>query len=223
MLNNTKVKGEVVLTEKFYSVNKTPYSKIYLKLTGINGIRTARAYLKSKLAKARIILTPEPFNNQSSSLLSETPGAVYDYLASGISSDATNTAAATNVLTSMSTSDHLLFKLRTVFFRNALPSISRDRVRNVIERAWTSRLDRKEFESQNGLRVEVDLIDVAHFLTIKNEETFGYKYTVSVNGQDPEFIGIQEPTYADFDRESHSAGIDFCPCKAYEVQRVYIK
>lgn len=229
MLNKTKVTGEVVLMEKFYNSQKVPYSKIYLKLTGINGIRTARAYLKPKLAKARIILAPTVtitttiapaiYNNSNS------PKAIFDYLSSS-GSNIFNTSSSKISSSSSSTSsvdNSLLFKLRTVFFRNALPSVYRDRARNVIERAWTSRLDRREFESQNGLRVEVAVIDVAHFLTIKGEHTFGYKYTVSVNGQDPESMGIQEPTYADFARESRPEGIDFCPCKAYEVQRVYIK
>lgn len=206
--------------EKFYNANKIPYSKIYLKLTGINGFRTARAYLKPKLAKARVILSPTmPTSQNSSNHLADSGTApTFEYLSSG-----TGTSNTLSSLSLSSTSDNLLFKLRTVFFRNALPSVSRDRVRDVIERAWTSRLDLREFESQNGLRVEVNVIDVAHFLTIKNENTFGYKYTVSVNGQDPEFMGIQEPTYADFARESRSADIDFCPCKAYEVQRLYIR
>lgn len=194
VLNKTKVTGEIVLMEKFYNSNRVPFSKIYLKLKGVNEIKTARGVnLKSKLARARVILA---------------------------SSNTTNEIELVQ-------SDNLLFKLRQVYFKNALP-VYRHIVRNILERVWTNKLDKRQFESQNGLRVEVSIIDIAHFLTNKYEHAFGYKYTVSINGQDPEFLAIKEPTYGDYMRETaaqsqNSTTIEFCPCNAFEVERVYIK
>lgn len=179
--------------EKFYNANKIPFSKIYLKLTGVNEIKMARGYLKPRLAKARVVL--------SSSTTNQTTNEI-EYISAP--------------------SDNLLFKLRTVYFTNALP-VYRHFIQKILERVWTSKLDKKSFESQNGLRVEVSILDVSHFLTNKNENTFGYKYTISINGQDPEFMGVTEPTYSDFVQEPMENSIEFCACKAYEVERVYIR
>jgi hypothetical protein len=35
-------------------------------------------------------------------------------------------------------------------------------------------------------------------MTNRDEEVFGFKYTVSINGQDPKFLGVQEPTFEEY-------------------------
>lgn len=217
MLNKTNVSGEIVLMEKFYNVNKVPYAKIYLKLTGLNELRTARAYLKPKLAKARLILSAQHEDNTTMS--QETPN--FDY------------TPISSLSSSSSWSDNLLYKVRTVFFRHGALSTHRELVRSILERAWSSRLDRRQYDSQNGLRVEVAVIDADHYLTNRAEHTVGFRYTVAVNGQEPEFLGIPEPTYSELARETNAstfalfhnrqAFIEFCPCSAYKSQRIYIK
>ena len=196
-LNVSKINGEVVLMEKFLNVNQKKFSKVYIRISGSQEdakLLTARA---RSVSKARLFIKASNDSGDSSS---------------------------TQITTINSNQDNLLFKLRTIYFKNALP-VYKQNVVNILEKAWLSKLDKKKFESQNGLRVLVNIFDVANYLTTKNEEVYGYRYTVSVNGQDPEFLGVTEPTFAEFEHETEAQSektLKFCPYSAFEIERVYI-
>lgn len=179
--------------EQFYNANKIPFSKVYLRITGINSeIKSARSIIKQRYSKSRIIVK-------------------------------SNSKESTTSLETLS-NDNLLFKVRSIYLKNALP-IYMQSVKNILERSWKSKLDTKLFEEQNGLRVLVSIVESSHHLTNLNEEVFGYKYIVSINGQDPEFMGVGEPTNEDYTRETlgeQLQSVEFCPFNAYEVDRVYL-
>lgn len=132
---------------------------------------------------------------------------------------------------SNSTSDirlnnNLLYKVRTVFFEKAIPTYS-NQVASIIKRAWLSNIDQHRFDSQNGLRLSVSIVNVAHYINNMQNEVLGFSYTISVNGQDPESIPIAEPTYDIFRQETEfetETGIHlvFSSYNAYEINRVYI-
>ncbi len=194
-IDTSKVNCEVVLMEKFLNSDMKQYSKIYVKLT------------LSNENKLRII----KFNNKrQSSTVSRARLLVPETQHDDHSNKTIN--------------DVLLFKLRTIYFKKALP-IHNQSIVNIIERSWMTKLDRKQFVSQNGLRLLVNIIDYKHYLTNKNEKVFGFSYIISINGQDPEFIGITEPTFADYIRETEKEKLDsieFCSYNANEVDLFYV-
>ncbi len=198
-LNKTKVNGHVVMMEKFFNSKQKQFAKVYLKISGAAELRNARILTKSSMNQGRRLV---------------------------FSSDQEPRSAAHPLLSSLASSnDDLLFKIRTAFFKGAVP-VFRQNIINILERTWTSKLDKKQFELQNGLRVLIYIKDVSHYLTNKNEDTYGYTYTISINGQDPEFLGIKEPTFSDFmyhTRLEKENSIEFCPCSAFEIERVYFK
>lgn len=116
----------------------------------------------------------------------------------------------------------LLFKLRKIFF-NALPS-HKKHVANILKRSWLSKINQSEFDSQNGLRLEVRIYEVANYLTFGMDDTFGFKYTIAINGQDPKFLGVEEPTFDDYIRETNVENvpmIKFCDRNTFEIERIY--
>lgn len=132
--------------------------------------------------------------------------------------------SSTNTTSDSLTNDNLLYKVRTVFFEQALPANSKQ-VANIIKQAWLSKIDQRQFDSQNGLRVAVSIVNVAHYVNNLQNEVLGFSYTVSVNGQDPESLPIAEPTYDIFKKETESqkdVNLVFSPYNAYEIERVYI-
>ncbi|RNA03840.1 hypothetical protein BpHYR1_020147 [Brachionus plicatilis] len=133
-------------------------------------------------------------------------------------------SGSSNTTSDTLANDNLLYKVRTVFFEEALPTYSKQ-VLNIIKRAWLSKIDQRQFDSQNGLRVSVSIVNVAHYINNLQSEVLGFSYTVSVNGQDPESIPIAEPTYDAFKKETQSepgVHLVFSPYNAYEIDRVYI-
>ena len=147
-IDTSKVNCEVVLMEKFLNSDMKQYSKIYVKLT------------LSNENKLRII----KFNNKrQSSTVSRARLLVPETQHDDHSNKTIN--------------DVLLFKLRTIYFKKALP-IHNQSIVNIIERAWMAKLDRKQFASQNGLRLLVNIIDYKHYLTNKNEKVFGFNYII---------------------------------------------
>ncbi len=188
--------------EKFLNSYQRKYSKIYIKLVDSfvhsNELQKAISRFILNRQKSARILIP------SSSLLS----------------NGSNITATSN---NNYDDDSLLFKLRTIYFKNGLPIYRHDMI-NIIERAWKSKLNVKKFEGQNGLRVFVNLYEYGHYLTNKNEDVYGYRYTISINGEDPEFLGLKEPTFDDFTKEANEENsvVKFCPCVAYESDRLFI-
>ncbi len=206
ILNKTKVSAHVVLMEKFFNSKQKQFAKVYLKITGASEIRTARTMAagRSSMNQGRRLVYSSPSEQDP------TARSNHHLLA--------NLAAS-------SSNDDLLFKIRTAFFKGAVP-VFRQNIVNILERTWTSKLDKKQFELQNGLRVLIYIKDVSHYLTNKNEDTYGYTYTISINGQDPEFLGIKEPTFSDFMHQTRlekEKSIEFCPCSAFEIERVYFR
>ena len=188
--------------EKFLNSNLRKFSKVYVKISGSQyDARLLKAKARS-ITKASLFQQP-PVNeslSETAALLSSTASVVHN------------------------NDDNLLFKLRTIYFKNGLP-IYKQSVIDIIKRAWSSKVDKKKFESQNGLRVIVSVYDVSHYLTTKNENVYGYRYTISINGQDPEFLAITEPTYAEYAHETdmdEEKSIQFCPCNAFEIERLYV-
>ncbi len=198
--NATDIGGEVVLLEKFMNAKNKEFSEVYFKLNSPQ--RSARSlYSLNKrsipsIAGRKLI---ESFIDQSPLPLSSN-----------------NTEAVKD--------SYLLFKLRLIFFK-ALP-IYKKPIANILKRAWLSKLNQTAFESQNGLRLEVRIYEVTKYFTYGDEETFGFKYTISINGQDPKFLGVTEPTFQDFMRETlaeKEAKIEFCANNAFKIDRVYIE
>jgi hypothetical protein len=189
--------------EKFLNSNSIKFSKVYVKISGSqHDARLLKAKARS-ISKARLF--QQPFVNESSS---ETAALL----------SSTTTQVVHN------NDDNLLFKLRTIYFKNGLP-IYKQSVIDILKRAWLSKVNKKQFESQNGIRVIVSVYDISHYLTTKNENVYGYRYTVSINGQDPEFLAVTEPTYAEYAHETEmdaEKSIKFCPCNAFEIERLYI-
>lgn len=192
--------------EKFLNSNLRPFSKVYVK---IRDSQSDASLLKAKarsITKSRLFIQP-PSSNESMS-----------HAAALLSSGSSVASLVHN------NDDNLLFKLRTVYFKNGLPIYKRSVV-DILKRAWSSKVDKKKFESQNGLRVIVNIYDIAHYLTTKNENAYGYRYTISINGQDPEFLAVSEPTYAEYARETDAdseKAIRFCSCNAFEIERLYV-
>jgi len=195
-------KSEIVAMEKFLNSYQRKYSKIYIKLVDSivhsNELQKAISRFVLNRQKSARILIP------SSSLLS-------------------NGSNMTTTSNNNYDDDSLLFKLRTIYFKNGLP-IYRHNMISIIERTWKSKLNAKKFEGQNGLRVFVNLYEYGHYLTNKNEDVYGYRYTISINGEDPEFLGLKEPTYDDFGKQTdeEKSAVKFCPCVAYESDRLFI-
>lgn len=124
----------------------------------------------------------------------------------------------------MINNDALLFKVRNIFFKKALP-IHKDFVTNVLRTAWLSKLNMSAFESQNGLRILVQIHEILNYMTNKEEEVFGFKYTISINGQDPKFLGVQEPTFEEYLAETKRLNLtflEFCPCNTFRIDRFYV-
>ena len=207
MNTTAKINGEIVLMEKFLNSNLRKYSKVYVRISGTqNDAKLLRAKARS-ISKARLFIQPAtPYSNESTSE------------AEALLSSSSLGPAVHN------SDDNLLFKLRTVYFTNGLP-VYKQAVSDILKRAWSAKLDKKKFESQNGLRVIVNIYDTAHYLTTKNENVYGFRYTVSINGQDPEFLAVAEPTYAEYERETNAdaeKSLKFCASNAFEIERLYI-
>ena len=120
--------------------------------------------------------------------------------------------------------DALLFKVRKIFFKKALP-IHKDYVSDVLRSAWLSKLNMSAFESQNGLRIQITLHEIGNFMTNKDDEVFGFKYTISINGQDPKFLGVQEPTFEEYLFETKRLNLthlEYCPCNTFFIDRLYV-
>jgi hypothetical protein len=120
--------------------------------------------------------------------------------------------------------DALLFKVRSIFFRKGLP-VYKDQVASILQRSWLSKLNKTAFDSQNGLRILVQIHEISTYMTNKDEEVFGFKYTVAINGQDPKFLGVQEPTFEDYLLETKSQNLtflEFCPCNTFKINRFYV-
>ena len=120
--------------------------------------------------------------------------------------------------------DALLFKVRSIYFRKGLP-VYKDQVSSVLQRAWLAKLNKTAFESQNGLRISVQINEISTYMTNKDEEVFGFKYTVAINGQDPKFLGVQEPTFEDYLLETKAQNLtflEFCPCNTFKINRFYV-
>ena len=119
----------------------------------------------------------------------------------------------------------LLLKVRKIFFKRALPSYKRF-IANILKRAWLSKVNQSAYDAQNGLRMAVNIYETANYLTKSMEQTFGFKYTISINGQDPKFLGIQEPIFEDYIRETTAENvteIEFCPSSStFETDRFYV-
>lgn len=125
---------------------------------------------------------------------------------------------------SIANNDALLFKVREIFFKKGLP-IYKQQVAKILKQTWLSKLNKTAFESQNGLRILVKIHEISNFMTNKDEEVFGFQYTVSINGQDPKFLGVQEPTFEDYLFETKSQNLtflEFCPCNTFKIDRFYV-
>lgn len=145
-----------------------------------------------------------------------------------ISPNATTTTTTPAPYQTYSDSEHLLYKLRRVFFRHALP-IYNETIIEILRNAWTSQTDASQFESQNGLRVVVNLYGWSRFSTKRDQPVDGYEYTVSINGQDPEFLGIVEPTFDAYQtatklatKEPAISAIEFCPSSVFSIDRIFL-
>lgn len=135
-------------------------------------------------------------------------------------------AQLSNFTSNILLNNNLLYKVRTVFFEQAIPTYS-NQVAGIIKRAWLSNIDQHQFDSQNGLRLSVSIVNVAHYINNMQNEVLGFSYTISVNGQDPESIPIAEPTYDVFRQETEyeterAIHLAFSSYNAYEIDRVYI-
>ncbi len=195
--------GEVVLLERFMNARNKQFSEVYFKLNSLQrsgrGLFSTGKRSMPSIAGRKLV---ERFIDQSPVPLTtdESEGeAVKD--------------------------SYLLFKLRQVMFR-ALP-VSKRPVANILKRAWLSKLNQTAYEAQNGLRLEVRIYEVANCLTHGGEkETFGFSYTIAINGQDPKFLGVTEPTFEDFERETRAEEeplVEFCTQAAFHTDRLYIE
>lgn len=209
--DETSVRGEVVLLENFVNANNKRFSEVYFKTETITSEspRSARGLLSH--------------NKRSASIASrQVVEQIDDFTLEELNINGVNISASYDNPT-LETNNVLLFKLRKIFFK-ALPSY-RKNIANILKRAWLSKLNQTAFDLQNGLRLEVRIYEISNFMTYQLEETFGFKYTIAINGQDPKFLGIQEPTFEDFIRETkreQKADIVFCPCNTFEIDRLYI-
>ena len=246
---------EVASMEKFLNVEGKRYSKIYIKLTSFGTSDSAHVHHgdqndeltthnadDSKLHLDALRLTHNNKRRQAATSASRARLLIPLHHQPSASSIATSSSFNSNKTTDLSdqSDQMLLYKLRRLFFRRLLP-VHNASVASIVERAWRAKLDTRMFESQNGLRLLVAIRDVRHYLTTtslldnhKNEdesdsgEVFGFAYTIAINGQDPEFMGIGEPTYADYVREttrqqSDTNNIEFVASNANELDLLYIR
>jgi hypothetical protein len=194
--------------EKFLTSDHKKYSKVFLRIFG-------------GYSNRRVVMPARPVILSSARMVGRNSAD----LSSSNQTDNSNETVIAIPVEDYYSNSQLLYKLRRVFFRDALP-IYQELVENIITRAWSSNLNLTLFEGQNGLRVKVDIFSITHYLTIKNETVYGYNYIISINGLDPEFLGIVEPTYADFTLATiaeNQTFIEFVPIfNAFEIDRIYL-
>jgi hypothetical protein len=217
LLNRTKVKAEVELMEKFLTIDNKKFSKVFVRIDGLHNVadsfKMQRVYKRNKM----IIHTR--------SLRSSNDG-----------SDLSNVTANKQETTVQTYTDieHSLFKVRMAYFKNALP-IYKDVVKKIIERAWTLTVNISQFESQNGLRVNLNIQQWSRHSTEKGDPVDGYEYTISINGQDPEFLAMIEPTFDNFitatkeiikdlaESDPVASLVQFCSKSVFSIDRIYLR
>ncbi len=203
------MRGEVVLLENFVNAENKRFSEVYFRTETTENARVGRSLFSH--------------NKRTASIASRQIVEQIDELSLEQLAQAINKSSSSNSSPTLEANNVLLFKLRKIFFK-ALPSY-RKNIANILKRAWLSKLNQTAFDLQNGLRLEVRIYEISNFMTFDNQETFGFKYTIAINGQDPKFLGIQEPTFEDYIRETgfeQKPGIVFCPCHTFEIDRLYV-
>ncbi len=188
--------GEVVLLENFFNAQGKKFSEVYFKLN-LNKIK--KSILNKRSTKPLMIINEQKSNSSSSSSTDNNENSILN-------------------------NDALLFKVRKIHFKKALP-INKDQVADILRYSWLSKLNKTAFDSQNGLRIQIKIHEISNYMTNRDEEVFGFKYTVSINGQDPKFLGVQEPTFEEYllqTKLQNLTYLEFCPCNTFKVDRFYV-